>query len=265
MIFCFVLAMLAAAVPAPQASWRYVARDSRLIVAMDWRKVLDSPYSAELRREIPAEAVAVLKGINFIQGIEHALLAKHGQGDILVLEGRFDWTELRELATSEGAKIEVDGSAEIVVPPDAEEDATLLAFIPPRRILLGRRDSIEAAVDRAAQGAGTLAPAAAADLYVRTPDSWVSLTTDGRRVQASGRIDLPHEVIGIGDNGPIRMTSPDGKAVLWTAEFQSKEEFAPHAGKLRQFRAAPAPAAGKIRIYGLEGGVREVPMPQPSR
>lgn len=260
-----VFAMLAAAATAPPTSWRYVAPDSRMIVSMDWRRVLDSPYSAQLRREIPPEAAAVLKGINFIEGIEHALLAKDATGDILVLEGKFDFAKLRELATTEGATVESAGGVEIVVPEDAEEEATLLAFVPPRRILLGRRDSIDAAVRRAAQGGKGPVTASGADLYVRTPSSWVALKLDGRGVQATGRIDLPHEVIGIGDNGPIRMSSPDGKAVLFNAEFLSKQEFEAHAGKLREFRPAAPPAAGKIKIYGLEEGVREIPMPQPSK
>lgn len=259
------LAILAAGAAAQQGSWRYVAPESRLIVAMDWRKVLESPYSAQLRREVPAEAATVLGGVNFIQGIEHALLAKDASGDILVLDGRFDFAQLRELATSEGAKVDAESGVEIMVPPDAGDDATLLALLPPRRILLGRRDAIEAALDRSAKGGGAPASAAGMDLYVRTPGSWVALKTVARRVLATGRIDLPHEVIGIGDNGPFRMSSPDGKVVLFTAEFQSREEFEPHAGKLREFRPPPPPASGKIKIYGLAEGVREVAMPQLSK
>ena len=260
---CLVMAAQAAA--QQPSAWQFVAPDSRLIVAMHWRKVLESPYSVQLRREVPAEAAAILKGIHFIEGIEQALLAKDASGDILVLDGKFDFTHLRELVVSEGAAIETGGPVELVVPPDADEETALLAFSPPRRILLGRRASIEAAIERALERGGSRPEGAAGDLYIRTPTSWVALKVDGARVQAAGRIQLAHEVIGISDNGAIRMNSPDGRTVNFAADFNSKEEFEPYAGRLREFQLPAERAGGTIRIYGLEEGVREVAMPPLSR
>ena len=47
-------------------AWKFIAPDAPQVVAMEWKRVLNSPLSAEVRREIPSTAVPVLSGINFI-------------------------------------------------------------------------------------------------------------------------------------------------------------------------------------------------------
>ena len=75
-------------------AWRFLAPDSPQIVAMEWKRVLDSPLSAAVRREIPPAAAPVLASVNFIEGISHAVWTP----GLVVLEGSFDLERLKDMA-----------------------------------------------------------------------------------------------------------------------------------------------------------------------
>jgi hypothetical protein len=193
---------------------------------MEWKKVLNSPHSAQLRRELPVETAAALGAINIIEGIERLLFALDDSGTLIILEGDFDRVALKGSAASEGAEIKTYKSAEIIVPEEAEEDDVLMALISAKHILLGFEATLMRAIDRAEKSRATNR-APGFDLWIGTPT-----TETGWQIGDTLRVFR---------NG------------IWTP-VESTE---------RPQGAKPPDPAGKIRIYGLDEGVREVPLENP--
>ncbi|HUS05393.1 MAG TPA: hypothetical protein VMZ52_03810, partial [Bryobacteraceae bacterium] len=78
------LAFLVLAVAATSSAerlnpWSFVAPESSMVIAMEWRKVLDSEYREAVRREVPPSVSPYLNGINFIEGIDRVMVALQGK------------------------------------------------------------------------------------------------------------------------------------------------------------------------------------------
>lgn len=232
--------------------------------------MLDSPYNVALRRELPAESAAKLASINIIENIERVILASEQTETLIVLEGTFDVTSLKETAAREGAVITQYKDAEILAASDAGEQDVAMAIAAPRFILLGRSATLADAIDRAAT-ARALNRAAGFDLWVATEQAAAHVESSevgwqiGPTLRVSGRLRLRHPIIG---DLPLEAftATGDGRNMQFAAEFKSPAEYAPFAGRIRtlvesaQPYSAPVNSSGKIRIYGLEEGVREIPL-----
>jgi hypothetical protein len=269
------LALLITSGIAAQSNWRYVPSRSTRIIAMEWRKVLESPYSAAIRRELPPDAASTLGAINIIEGIERLILARDGAGDIIVLEGSFDTALLKDSAASEGAAVKAYKKAEIIIPADSAEDDVLMALIDPRRILLGYEKTLMAAIDRAEKNRASNR-AAGFDLWIAAerPSTRVERSEIGWRIgpslQVSSKLRLANAVTGDfavrGETGVVLNAKGDGRNFETMTEFKQVADLEPHAGSIRallenaQPSSPPPDAGGKIRIYGLEEGVREIPL-----
>src|ERR1700692_1322317 len=90
---------------AQTAAWNYVPQEATSITAMEWRKVLDSPYREMIRKEIPAATLQLLGGINFIEGIDRVVVAGTGKSALLILSGKFELAVLKEMAVSDGGTV----------------------------------------------------------------------------------------------------------------------------------------------------------------
>src|SRR5215213_7732059 len=90
---------------AQTAAWNYVPQDTTSITAMEWRKVLDSPYREMIRKEIPTGTLQLLGGINFIEGIDRVVVAGSGKSALLILSGKFELSTLKEMAVSDGGTV----------------------------------------------------------------------------------------------------------------------------------------------------------------
>ena len=205
-----------------QSLWRYVPPKPLRVIAMEWRKVLDSPYNAQLRRELPSDAASALGAINIIEGIERLVLVSDDSGSLIVLEGDFDRTALKGSAANEGAVVKPYKNVELIVPAEHEEDDVVMALVSAKHLLLGYESNLMRAVDRAST-ARAVNPAAGFDL-------WMS----GGSVRRGWQIG---ETLRVSRNG------------VWDAPVEKPEQEQP---------VQPPDPSGKIRIYGLEEGVREI-------
>lgn len=249
------LAGFLVSISAAQNAWRYIPAKSPRIVSMEWRKVLESPYSAALRRELPPETAAALGGINIIEGIERLVLAADEPGTLIVLEGTFDRLALKDSAASEGAIVKLYKGMEIIAPADFAEDDVLMALVGARHILLGYERTLTRAIDRAE----TSRAGNRASKY----DLWI----------AAGASEVGWHI------GETLMVSGKNKTLDVALEFKNPSEYAAYAGRFRtQVESGTPPVAieparqesppdpsGKIRIYGLDEGVREIQLTKPKQ
>jgi hypothetical protein len=224
-------ALMAVSLAAAQTAWRYVPAKPDRLIAMEWRKVLESPYSAQLRAELPADAASALRGLNIIEGIERLIVATQNAGTLIVLEGSFDRLALKGLAASEGAVVKPYKSVELVLPAEPEEDDVVMALVSGKHLLLGYESTLRRAIDRA-EKARALNRAAGFDL-------WIS----DRGAETGWRI---------GDTLTVHRNGVEEPAVAKPKEQDRSPE-------------KPGDSQGKIRIYGLDEGVREIPLEKPKR
>jgi hypothetical protein len=192
---------------------------------MEWRKVLESPHSRQLRSELPSDAATALGAINIIEGIERLVLANDDSGPLIVLEGSFDSNALKGAAASEGAVVRTYRNVDLIIPAEHEEDDVVMALINARHLLLGYEATLMRAIDRA-PSTRAINPAAGFDLWISsgsTTTGWQLGNT--LRVARNGVWDVPAD----------------------------------------QPRAQPPDPSGKIRIYGLDEGVREIQLGRPKQ
>src|SRR6266404_6072720 len=105
--------------------WNYVPAGATSVTALEWRKVLDSPYREMILKEIPVPAQQLLGGINFIEGIDRVVVAGTGKSALIVLNGKFELGQLKELAVSDGGTVKAYKNAELLLSPDAEAETRI--------------------------------------------------------------------------------------------------------------------------------------------
>ena len=247
-------------------AWRFIAPDAQQVVAMEWKRVLESPLSAAVRREIPPPAAPALASINFIEGIERVVWTP----DLLVLEGSFDLQRLKEMAISDGGvsknynKVEFLGSS--------GDEGTRVALVSASLVLLGPEKALKRAIDRSEKSKAT--GPSGYDLWVRSTgqdlvrhDFGLRITEDVSvtsllryRSEEAARAALDRAAA-------FGLTGSQSSAEVSLSGHISREEF-----QKRPWRSAietPQPEArarqqpsqpGVIRIYGLDEGVREIPL-----
>jgi hypothetical protein len=272
----------ASTVMAQSPAWAYLPPDASPVVAFEWRKVLDSPYSEVIRREIPVSVSPLLGGINFVEGIERVLVGGGGRSALLVLEGRFDAYRLREMATSDGGVSKPYKKAELLLPAGDEESGTQMAVIGDSIVLLGDRATMMAAIDRATANATRPASrASGADLWVfeRAPGPGVELQEfalfirDGLRLDSRLRATSIDVAQIINSNARLQeLVSTQTDAEVRIAGQFHRDEFARKMGSwrvgLQQLATTIAPPMPerkdrKVRIIGLDDGPREVQLTKP--
>lgn len=273
MIHGLVLLLLSAAALNAQSHWRHVPAGATSITALEWRKVLDSPWSAEIRREIPASAAPMLGSVNFIEGIERVIHASSLKWAVLILQGTFDRDRLREMATADGGVSRSYKGVDILLPGE-QASGPNLAIVNERTLLIGDAGAVTAAIDGAGQT--PLDRSAGADLWVHSApggeiESYqfsLSIEPQGLRMNARIRARNAEAASVLAANTAVYdvSTTLTGTDVVVTGRF-TREEFARRSGhwrtSLERLQAEPPPrtqSPGKVLIYGLDEGVREVPL-----
>ena len=242
-------------------AWRFIAPEADQVVAMEWKRVLNSPLSAEVRREIPPNAVPVLSGINFIEGIETVVWTP----GLTVLEGTFDQQRLKDMAVSDGGVVTPYKTMELVGPP--EKEGTVIG-LSPSVVLLGTGEMVRAAIDRA-EKSKAVGPSGY-DLWTRTAGS-AFLRHDfgvrlGEKIQVSSKVRYASEASARAAAGNASQFDLTGSAT--GAEASVSAMLPPDQFRRRQWRATieslqtatadPQRKPGVVRIYGLDEGVKEV-------
>lgn len=245
-------------------AWKFVAPDATSVVAMEWKRVLDSPLSASVRREIPPTALPVLGGINFIEGIERVVWMP----GLVVLEGSFDSVRLRDSAVADGGVLTSHRQMELVTP--ADKDGTAIG-LSPSLVLLGSADTIKAAIDRSEKNKSEDL-SAGYDLWVRTAGEGFARHDFGLRVSENVRLTSVLRYLSEDSARVATVNAPEFQLTASQARAQTSfhATLSNEAFQARQWRTAietlhtrvpkPAKTPGVIRVYGLDEGVKEIPL-----
>ncbi len=275
------LLMIGACASAQTTAWNYVPPDTSSITAMEWRKVLDSPYRELLRQEIPPATLQLLGGINFIEGIDRVVVAGTGKSALLILSGKFELGSLKEMAVSDGGTLKFYKNAQLLVSPDADAD-TQIALVNESVVLIGNLESLTAAIDRG----GSRRPARSGSydlwLFSKSPSPEIASLEFGLTIKDGIQLDANINAISadyaqrLKENAILHQLGAEqiGTSVRIGAKLD-KDRFERGLGQwrisLEQMRA-PQPLAQqeeipkgplKIRIFGLDEGTREILLPPP--
>lgn len=292
---CLLIALLAAASAQPQSNpWNYVPADATSVTAFEWRRVLDSPQRELVRREIPPAASQLMSGINFIEGIDRVIVAQTGNSTLLILNGKFEPGQLRDMALSDGGSVKAYRNAELLVASSSTEGGTQIALVGEEIVLLGDREALVASIDRAGSGKRTANPPPY-DLWLEekpsSPDiasvEFALLLKDGVQLTATVHARSAEAAKAILSNSASLglNISTAGNDVRLSALFQPAQ-FEQRAGQwriaieqlssTRAERILPTTAPGstpareipegprKVKIIGLEEGDREIVLNSPS-
>jgi len=249
-------------------AWKFIAPDAQQVVAMEWKRVLDSPLSAAVRREIPPVATPAFANINFIEGIERVIWTP----ELLVLEGSFDLLGLKNMAMADGGASRTYNKVEII--GSSEGEGVRIGLFGESLVLLGEEDAVKRAIDRADKS--KFSGPSGYDLWVRTTGNDLMRHDFGIRigngVDLTSRLRYRSEDVAqtaVNRAAVFGMTgSRNGADAALSGHF-TREEFAnrPWRSALETLQTAESvpqqqqpSKPGVIRIYGLDEGVREIPL-----
>ncbi len=265
--------------------WKYVPADPAALTVMEWRRVLDSPNGELFRREIPPATLQLLGGVNFIEGIERAVVAGTGEHALILLGGNFDPAALREAAIADGGVVKMYREAQILQPADPDQAETQIALIGHNVVMLGKKEAVLGALDTSQltkiqpRGSGydlwIQSKAPSADV-LSSEFGMVHLKDGGIRVDSVVRMRSAAAAEKAARDARVYdlIATQTGNDVRITGNFAA-DRFSRRLGMWRasldqlvapEPKPEPVPTGPqKVRIYGLDGGPREVTLPQPQR
>ncbi|MEO8125766.1 MAG: hypothetical protein ABJF23_28945 [Bryobacteraceae bacterium] len=267
-----------ASVSAQTSAWNYVPPDTTSITAMEWRKVLDSPYREAIRQEVPPATLQLLGGINFIEGIDRVVVAGSGPSALLILSGKFDLGSLKEMAEADGGNVKTYRNTQLLVSPEVGAE-TQIALVNESLILIGNVEVLTAAIDHAG-GPRRPVRSGAADLWLYSKSPSPEITSfefgltmkDGLQLEANMQTisnDYAQRLtenahlhqLGAEQNGTsVRIGAHLDRAQLergvgkWR---ESLEQLRPPEVVMAEKQEEPKGPL-KVRIIGLDEGPREI-------
>ncbi|MBI3207420.1 MAG: hypothetical protein HYZ37_00785 [Candidatus Solibacter usitatus] len=161
-----VLPMIAVAQPVRTTKWTlfsFAHPDAKLLLGMDWRKILSSPLGPVMQRQINQGGNPLFLFMESIENMDRLLVSspggtsEEGQGAerpplLVVGEGRFALARIREMAKADGAVARRYNGVELLVPPDATNGDLHFALVDAQTILFGDGNSVKQAIDRWQRG-----------------------------------------------------------------------------------------------------------------
>ncbi len=164
------LLAVAAAVPAGASShptlWRYAHPESKLVVGIEWRGVLESAVATKLKQQLPKEVgfqVPVVPALDFLDHIERVFVsspgdppqARHGAPAetrvVAAIQGRFDLAKVRGAFLKKGTVSRFYRNVPLLVSSQAGT-SQCLALVSPEILLLGDPSSVQKSIDLHASG-----------------------------------------------------------------------------------------------------------------
>lgn len=196
-----------AAVPAAASShpsfWRYAHPQAKVLVGIEWQRVMNSPPAQRMREEMAKEGWTRMlssQGLDFIWDIERVFVSSPGGSKnqpplVAAVQGRFDLAKVRQAIHGQGAQALVYRGVALLrnAKPGADQ---CMALVSPQVLLFGDRASVQAALDHYA--AATPPPASrlyqrASDLSARY-DLWFVGTASPQDFAAAGLPELVSQV-----------------------------------------------------------------------
>lgn len=128
--------------------------DAKLLVGIDWRRILDSPLGPVLLKQIRQGGHPLLSFLDSIDNVDRLLLSTPGEKQgirrplLVIAEGRFLLSKIRKLAVADGAISRRYNDVELLVAPEAGNQDVHFALLDGNTILFGDGASVKAAIDR---------------------------------------------------------------------------------------------------------------------
>lgn len=127
--------------------------DAKLLIGVDWRKVLESPIGPTLLKQVRMGGHPLLGFLESIDNVDRLLVSSPGSEDgsrslLVVGEGRFSLSKVRNMAKVDGAISKRYNDVELLVPPGASNADLHFALVDSQTILFGDGTSVKAAIDR---------------------------------------------------------------------------------------------------------------------
>lgn len=151
------LPLIAFAQSARTAKWTILPLahpDAKLLLGIDWRRVMDSPLGPVVLKQVQLGGHPLLGFLESIDNVDRLLVSSPGSTDggkaplLVVGEGRFSLPKIRAMAKADGAVSRKYNDVEMLVPPNATNADLHFALIDGATILFGDGASVKGAIDR---------------------------------------------------------------------------------------------------------------------
>ncbi|HUQ90152.1 MAG TPA: hypothetical protein VM120_00645 [Bryobacteraceae bacterium] len=134
--------------------------DAKLLIGVDWRRIMDSALGPMVLKQIQKGGHPLLGFLESIENVDRLLVSSPGGGDgraplLVVGEGRFALAKVRAMAKSDGAVSRKYNDVELLVSPDATNADLHFALLDAQTILFGDGASVKSAIDRSQRGEAT--------------------------------------------------------------------------------------------------------------
>jgi hypothetical protein len=242
--------------------------EAQALLGVEWSRIARSEYISQARARFSSE-LGQVKGLEFLEQLDRFVLSaapgKNGRPTsvLLLIEGRFQASELRKLMLQQKATVQRFRGVEILRQPQGEQME--FAILSDRTLLAGDRSSLLAAIERVQSGSAQLP---ANSIYQRAlalsarSDIWGVASPE--IFSAMGLKEFSAEIQAAAGKDPI---AAEFLKALKNIETGGPIEFGVTMDELQ--RSVPKqvvavtqppspPQKGKIKIYGLDEGVREV-------
>jgi hypothetical protein len=269
----------AAESPTPWA--QLVDPDAKTVIGLEWARIAESPYGRELKSGLAGYS-GELRGLEFIEAVDRLVIGAKGSKQsgnpsvLVILQGRFDTGLLRQFALAHGA-VSKKRAGEIEILSVSSSDGSMdLAIVDRTTMLAGDEASLVGAINRSySQGTGRgVGPVVrrAAEIAVKS-DLWV---TGSPEIFSAGALEMAKlQLLRLGPQDPVakaimKSLETVGKGGVFEVALSLSDMpadlakswgvLAPQPAVIPKVKSSPAPPGerGKIRIYGLDDGTREV-------
>ncbi|MBI4910192.1 MAG: hypothetical protein HY820_41625 [Acidobacteria bacterium] len=146
--------------PARWAIFPLAHPDAKLLIGLDWRRILESPLGPAVLRQVQQGVHPLLGFLESIENLDRMMVSSPGSDDggkapmLVVGEGRFALAKIRAMAKSDGAISKRYNDVELLVPPNAGTLDLHFALLDSQTILFGDGTSVKQAIDRWQRGEG---------------------------------------------------------------------------------------------------------------
>jgi hypothetical protein len=141
--------------PGREQLWRYVHPGAQSLIGIDWACLQRSPVGDWLEHRWTDDQD--LPGAELLNQVDYVLISSPGAATsgeqppvLIALAGRFDPSQVRKVLESYGTRREMFGPVELFRPRDKRDDELTFALISSKVILVGDRQSLYTAIERAA-------------------------------------------------------------------------------------------------------------------
>jgi len=142
--------------------WRYAHPDAKALIGIEWQRILRSPLGQEIRKKITEANPAGVKEIDILDSVGRIFISSPGRPEgtaegeqaqgVAAIQGDFDLGKIRKLASAKTVGTSTYQEIKILELADKDGEPAALALVSPQLLLLGDKESVEAAIDHYLEG-----------------------------------------------------------------------------------------------------------------